>query len=256
MDYKLLMNTAVLAGEIMLKSGAETYRVEDTMNHILHLASLHSAESFVVSTGIIATLSGGENKPITVVKRVNERETNLNRVYRVNSISRDLCEGRISLQDAWDQLNETQKQLQYCPWMVNIAMVGITASFTLLLGGNGWDVFGAAVVGALLAAFMYAAGRAELNSILKTTAAALAVAVGTLALRQFIWPALNTDLVIIGCIMPLVPGMAFTNALRDILYGDYTSGCARIMEAILIAAAVAVGVGCGISLFHWLGGVM
>ncbi len=169
--------------------------------------------------GIIATLSGGETT-ITVVKRVNERETNLNRVYRVNSISRDLCEGRISLQEAWDQLNETQKQLQYRPWMVNIAMVGITASFTLpIQAGNGWDVFGAAVVGALLAAFMYAAGRAELNSILKTTAAALAVAVGTLALRQFIWPALNTDLVIIGCIMPLVPGMAFTNALRDILYG-------------------------------------
>ena len=103
-------------------------------------------------------------------------------------------------------------------------MVGITASFTLLLGGNGWDVFGAAVVGALLAAFMYAAGRAELNSILKTTAAALAVAVGTLALRQFIWPALNTDLVIIGCIMPLVPGMAFTNALRDIPV-SYTHLC-------------------------------
>ena len=57
MDYKLLMNTAVLAGEIMLKSGAETYRVEDTMNHILHLASLHSAESFVVSTDIINCLS-------------------------------------------------------------------------------------------------------------------------------------------------------------------------------------------------------
>ena len=46
--------------------------------------------------------------------------------------------------------------------------------------------------------------------------------------------------------MPLVPGVALTNAIRDILQGDYISSCARIIEAFMIAASVAIGVGAGI----------
>lgn len=52
MDYKLVMNTAVLAGEMMLRSGAETYRVEDTINHILHTADTETVEAQCVMTGI------------------------------------------------------------------------------------------------------------------------------------------------------------------------------------------------------------
>ena len=45
MDHKLVMDTAVLAGEILLKSGAETYRVEDTMKHILNTGNTETADS-------------------------------------------------------------------------------------------------------------------------------------------------------------------------------------------------------------------
>ena len=55
MDYKQILNIAVLAGEIMLRSGAETYRVEDTMKHILNTAGTEVAEAFVMMTGIVAT---------------------------------------------------------------------------------------------------------------------------------------------------------------------------------------------------------
>ena len=40
MDYKLLLDTAVFAGEILMKNGAETYRVEDTMYRILKKSNL------------------------------------------------------------------------------------------------------------------------------------------------------------------------------------------------------------------------
>ena len=50
MEYKQILNIAVLAGEIMLRSGAETYRVEDTMKHILNTARTEVAEAFVMMT--------------------------------------------------------------------------------------------------------------------------------------------------------------------------------------------------------------
>ena len=59
---------------------------------------------------------------------------------------------------------------------------------------------------------------------------------------------INMDVVIISSIMPLVPGVAITNAVRDTLQGDYLSGMARILEVFLKAAAIALGVGVGIAL--------
>ena len=65
MDYRLLMDTAVLAGEIMLSSGAETYRVEDTIAHMLKMANLKHTHVFVTATGFFATLSDPNMDAIT-----------------------------------------------------------------------------------------------------------------------------------------------------------------------------------------------
>ena len=88
MDHKLVMDVAVLAGEIMLKSGAETYRVEDTMKHILNTGHTKTAEALVMLTGIVATMEDPGMEPITVMRRVEDRGTNIYRVMEVNEISR------------------------------------------------------------------------------------------------------------------------------------------------------------------------
>ena len=58
----------------------------------------------------------------------------------------------------------------------------------------------------------------------------------------------QTDILIIACIMPLVPGTALTNGVRDIFRGDYTSGFAKLLEAIMIALFIALGIGSGLLL--------
>ena len=100
-NYKLLMDTAVLAGEIMMSGGAETYRVEDTMEHILKTSKCENIEAFALMTGIVATINGSDlEQPITVVKSVNSRSTNMNNLIKVNSISRKYCGGKLSLEEA------------------------------------------------------------------------------------------------------------------------------------------------------------
>ena len=77
MEYKQILNIAVLAGEIMLRSGAETYRVEDTMKHILNTARTEVAEAFVMMTGIVATLDNPDMEMLTAMRRVHDRGTNM-----------------------------------------------------------------------------------------------------------------------------------------------------------------------------------
>ena len=198
MDVKSIANMAVLAGEIMLRSGAETYRVEDTIKHILDTAGTAETEALVMLTGIIVTINRPGQEPVTIMRRVHDRGTNMHRIVEVNEISRKYCAGELSAE-------ETQQKLK------NIK-------------GRQYTV--------------------RISSFILNILCTAGIAVTAAGLKMWI-PALNMDTVIISCIMPLVPGVAITNAIRDTLRGDYISGGARALEAFVTAAAVAIGAGVG-----------
>lgn len=245
MDTQLLMKTAALAGEIMLSSGAETYRVENTMYLILHTAeNIELAEVFVIMTGITATLKVKDEKTISVVKRVNYRSTNMNRILEVNSISRAYCGKEISLEEAYDKLTKIKKKV-YTKLENRLGVIGICIGFAMFFGGHIGDVLAAFVVGIFLTLCMTVSEKLHFPSFLQDVFDSFGIAFASIMLKA-IFVNLNIDVVIISSIMPLVPGVAITNAVRDSLQGDYISGCARILEAFLIAAAIAIGIGLGI----------
>lgn len=255
MNYKLLMNTAVLAGEIMLKSGAETYRVEDTVKHILRTAHTETADTIVLMTGFVATLDNPDMDTITIIRRVEHRGTNLNQIDRVNEVSRQYCSGNITLEQAYDELNNI-KHRQYKSWEYNLATVFLCAGFAPLFGGKLPEIAGSAFVGMVLALVVTIGKRLRMNGFIQDIISSAVIAVTAMGL-QYLFASMNVNTVIISAIMPLVPGVAITNAIRDTLQGDYLSGAARMLEAFLIAAGIALGVGVGIALFgriYW-GGV-
>ena len=100
MNEKTLLEAVVLAGELMLVSGAEIYRVEDTMNHMLKRSEYEQTETIVYGTGIFVTLSDPNKEPLTRVKRVAARCTSINRICQVNDVSRHFCEGKITVEEA------------------------------------------------------------------------------------------------------------------------------------------------------------
>ena len=290
MDDKSIANMAVLAGEIMLRSGAETYRVEDTIKHILDTAGesggdrgdgssgtgaggtvnarangtspsrrAESAgavrtESLVMLTGIIVTIERPGQEAVTVMRRVHDRGTNMHRIVEVNEISRKYCAGELSAEETWEKLKSI-KGRQYTVWMYNIAPVLVPAGFAPLFGGGLREIPAAAAVGVLLAVVMTVGKRLRISSFILNMICAGSVAAAAMGLKAWI-PILNMDTVIISGIMPLVPGVAITNAIRDTLRGDYISGGARALEAFVTAAAVAIGAGVGIAAVNvfWRGG--
>ncbi len=250
MDYKLLLDTAVMAGEIMLRNGAETHRVEDTVRRMLSLSGLSKIEVFVIATGFMVTLDNKDMDSMTVVRRIESRGTNLLKVHAVNSISRKFCSGQMSLEDAFHEVREiyrtrTQPKLQMG------AIVAITAGFTVMFGGSAADMFVSAATGVILAGMILLTKKTGMHMFISNIICAVLIAVCAYISTHYI-PAgilpgrFHQETIIVGCIMPLVPGAAITNAILDTLYGDYISGSAKMLEAFLIASAIAIGIAIGL----------
>ena len=244
-NYKLLVDTAALAGEIMLSSGAETYRVEDTMYHILKTSENKSIEALALLTGIVVTVNDESmEQPLTVMKTVNDRTTNMSTIIKVNDISRKYCGGQITLEEAYEKL-KTVRGKQYNRFLYNLGTVGIAIGFSMMLGARLQELVVTAIVGSLLATVITLGKIAKWSGIFVNALGGFGIGLIALLFKAIIFPEMNSDIVIIGAVMPIVPGVAITNAIRDTLQGDYLSGCGRTMEAFLTAASVAVGIGLG-----------
>ena len=245
-DYKLLLDTAVLAGELMLKNGAEIYRVEDTVSRILARSGLGTREAYVTSTGFIVTLDDPKVDSMTVVRRVAERDVNLNKIAMANTVSRRFCSGEISLEEAFRSLKHMEGSL-YSQLQKDLGMLLLISAFPLLLGSSLPDALGAVVAGVLLVLTLRIGRKMGWNLFLQTLLSSGVVALGAAGLARIPGIGLNMDMMIIGAIMPMLPGAALTTAVRDTLQGDYVAGGAKALEALVKVAAIVIGVGFGIS---------
>ncbi len=243
-DYKLLIDTAALAGTLMLENGAEIYRVEETINYMLKTSGLKTREAFVVSTGIMISLDDPSIDALTVIRRVNKGATNLNVIAQVNDISRKFYKRIISLEEAFSQLKHLEKT-QYPWWLKDICTIFVVASFAGMYGGNGYDMLATAVVGIFLAAWLHIGKKIGLNPLINDLVASVVISVAA-SVMVHTGIGVHIDRIIIGSIMVLVPGAAITNAIRDTLHGDYASGNANILQAFTEAAMIALGVYVGL----------
>lgn len=251
MNYKSLFRTAMLAGEIMAQSGAETYRVEDTMVRILKTSNCQAVEVYATTTGIVATLSDPSIEPITGVKRISNRSNNLSRINEVNQISRNICDSKTSAEEAYEQLISCASSKIYSKHILALATIISMAGFAGLFGGSLFDGVVAAVNGIFIVIIARLAENRINNTFLVDVAKSFAIAFITMICVGCIKDT-HSGIIIIGSIMPLVPGIPITNAIRDTLQGDYNSGTARAVEAFVISLGIALGVGIGMGLFNLL----
>lgn len=255
MNYKKLVDFAMLAGEVMLRNGAETYRVEDTINRILNQSKLSRKESFVISTGIVITLDDPAIDEITLVKRVSSRSTDLNKIAKVNDLSRRFCNGEFDIDEAYDKLEQVSKEKKQYGFLLNaFGVVAIVVGCAVMFGGTEEIILISIFIGALEAVSILICKKLKMNPFISDVLVSLLIATCIMLCNNFEIISKGMNMLISASIMPLVPGVAITNAVRDTLYGDYVSGVARILEAFVTAAAVAIGVGAGIAVVNVLTG--
>ncbi|WP_460646385.1 threonine/serine exporter family protein [Lacrimispora xylanolytica] len=241
------------AGHILLENGAEIFRVEDTMDRICRHFGIESGNSFVLSNGIFTT-SGNEREEIFAkVQHIPVSGTHLDRVAAVNQLSREIEAGQVSISEVKRRLDEIRVMPGKSKVMQILASGAGSACFCYLFGGNVRDgvcAFGAGIILYLYVLFISAP---RLSKIVGNIGGgALVTFICTMQYLFGIGEHLN--FMIIGSIMPLIPGVPFTNAIRDIADGDYISGSVRMMDALLVFFSIAMGVGLVFGVFHRLTG--
>lgn len=247
-----LLKCSCLAGKLLLESGAETYRVEDTMVRLCRAYGCEEIESFVLPTGLILSFEiNGENYTKNI--RIRERNTDLNRVDLINDLSRRANEHKLTLDELYDELCRLKtRDLYPLSFQLFFSSVG-AGGFALFFQASLIETFCACLCGFFIKLSEYSLSKLNTGSFIANM---IGGAVGTfmaLLLHCFI-PEISVDTVIISSIMLLVPGMAITNAIRDSIAGDLISGITRALEAFLIAISIALGTGAMLSLWIALSG--
>ncbi|MPM63317.1 Inner membrane protein YjjP [bioreactor metagenome] len=237
-----IINLAVLAGEVLLKNGAETYRVEETMVHIARACGAVKVESFVIPTGVFLTVSDEQGHSVTTMRRVRDRTINLDRITKVNELSRRLVDNRIDYPDALAVLKRIARERTGFSLGPSVIASGIVGSTTAVLYNAGsYEMVAAFLAAAIVRYIAHIVSRLHGVQFTFEFLGGMVAALTGVLLAGVI-PQLGRDAVIIGGIMPLVPGIAITNAIRDVMAGDLLSGLSRGLEAALTSVAVAMGV--------------
>ena len=244
MDYNSLLEFATDLGYRLVMSGAETFRIEDSIQRILGAYGIES-EVFAITNCLTVSIETTEGKPMTRMRRIGFHGNDLDTVEKYSNLSRRICGEIPDAQTAWQWLKETDDSLRSYGLMTTLVghFLG-AAGFAVVFGGNFLDGLCSGLCGILVGLINHYMNKLKVNQFFSTIAAAFIMAFSSYAIGATGIPN-NTDTIIIGTLMILVPGLIFTNAMRDIIFGDTNSGINRIVQVLLIAAAIALGTGVG-----------
>lgn len=252
-EVKKLLVLATLAGRIMLKNGAETYRVEDTVTRLCKSRrGIEFVDAFVIPTGIFISLEY-EGSLITYIKRIKSISNNLSKIDDVNEFSRSFVNSDMTIAEGLIELKRINKIKVYPDIIKIISGSFASAFFCLLFGGSFLDFMGSFLVSLLVLSAINKISEFKLTFFINNFVGAILASLFSYLVIK-IGLGESFDKVIIGSIMGLVPGVAITNAIRDTMSGDYLSGLSRGMEAIFSAIAIALGVGIVLN-FYLKGGI-
>lgn len=240
-EIKNLLVLSILAGKIMLRNGAETYRVEDTITRICKSRDIDFVETFVTPTGIFLSVEH-EDDLFSYIKRINSISIDLHKIEMVNDFSRKFVSTDMTISEGIKNLTIIDKAMPYSN-KIRYLFGGIAGSFfTLMFGGSFLDFIASFITSMSLVILLDLIKKLPITFFLSNVIGGIFVTLFAVILYS-LGIGTNINNIIIGCLMLLVPGVAITNAIRDSISGDFLSGISRTVEAIIIALAIALGVG-------------
>lgn len=240
-QFERIFELVVEMGEILLACDAEILRVIDTLSLSAKALGVESFDSFIITNGIFVS-ARMQGETLARTKQIRTHEANLGKIDAINALSRDIVAGRIGLHVAEQRLQQIKRLNIWSSWMGYLAAGLGCACLTVLYGGSIRDGLASLIIALFVRGLLLATGQLQLNRVIVNLIASIGIslmarAIVALSLADYV------DKIIIGSIMLLVPGILLTNGIRDITNNDYLSGIIRVIEAILIASSIAVGVG-------------
>lgn len=254
-NKKNVLRLALFIGELMLINGAETYRVEDTIIRICKSRNYNHINVFTSPTVII--ISDYRFDGYSFLKSIKSRSIDLNKISLLNNFSRKYVSNTdLTVQDAMKELKEIINTTSYSPLAVSISTGIGSAFFATLLKGDNIPTFISTFITSILAVMIYKKTMkvSTIPAFSSLVASTFIAFVGVILSQINILP--TPAFLIVGSIMPLLPGVSFIKGIRDLISGDLISGVARAFDATITAISIACGVGIILDIWLRLGGTL
>ncbi|MBR5704890.1 MAG: threonine/serine exporter family protein [Deltaproteobacteria bacterium] len=242
------LDAVCLASQTILESGGETYRAEETVERMCQGLGIPKVDVLALPTGLMLTVTLDDDSALSRIVRVHDRSTDLGRMDQCNDISRKVASGHMSAEEALKALRAIRRSTPQRRRLLVGASALSAASFTVMLGGSGPDFIVSFFCGALVQLVLPPLQKLRVPVLISSMIAGALTTLMALVSASLL-PGVNVEPVMSGAIMPLLPGLAVTNAMRDTIRGDLVSGGARTIEAILSVMMLAAGIGLVLSMW-------
>ena len=229
------------AGKILLSSGAEISRTEDTMNYIARAMNFKDLEAYVSNRGIFATAKKDDNTEITRIYNVPEVDINLSKIESVNALSRRITQKSITIEEVINELEKIDTMPDYLIFWRLVAYTIGASGFSYAIGSSITDSIIAGIIGLILGVYMCTIKRILSSDVLITILGSILIALlGNLFIHFELGS--NLSVILLGAMIDIVPGVPFVNAIREYSQNNYNTGITLMMGALLTCISMAVGV--------------
>ena len=253
-DDSCYMEPLQLAGRIIMENGGETYRVEETITRMGRAFGFAEVEAFAIPSGIFISYRKSDGTVETAVKRVRKGATNLTRVDAVNAISRRVEKEGLTCGEVLSQLRAVEEDRPLLSPAQLVGAVAVSSAGWAVMFGGGWVDFFVAAAGAALAQLRaLAAERYRMRSMVSVITGSFLSTILPM-LFHLATGLISVDATVAACLMPMLPGLAMTNAVQDAIRGDMVSAISSGTSAVLTAAMIAGGALIGSALFRLMTG--
>lgn len=241
-DERKKLDLVLKSGRILMESGAEIYRTEETMNRMANAFHLKDFEAYVMNRGIMASYLTKEGYSESKVVVTNATSIHLKKIEEVNTLSRYITShSRFDMRDLEQRFRAIDQHRDYSQLTNLLAYFFGAAGFTLALGSSWMDSLIAAVSGLFLGLGMQLVQRFVTTDYLITIIGSGLI---TLFVNLFAMFGMgdSKNLILLGTLMLLVPGVAFVNAIREFSQTHISVGTSLFISALLISSSISVGV--------------
>ncbi len=241
MEAKQILTIATEVGYLLLKYGGEVYRAEQSARYICNFYGISQVDVFAIPNSIIVTIADGDDF-ITKTRRISSCENDLTKVEKLNALSRQIGETQLSYREVCAQLQQIDA---LPPYPVPIRLLGaalICLSFSMLFGATYLEGIISAVAGCCSMGTLVFLERQQQNNFIKTACCSLIISLIAFIATLLGHGLIQSDPIMTGALMILVPGLALANCMRDFMANDYVAGVTKFTEAMMTALATALGV--------------
>ena len=240
MDFDRILQGILDIGEEMVVCGAEVNRVEDSIYRMCESYGGDRINVFIITSNIQVTMEAPDGRILTHIRRIVRYDANFDRLDYLNDLSRYVCANKPEpdlMQQKFDEVMNRPKQHIALKF---IGAILVSGGFTVFFGGSWLDCIAASIDGIIIILMELFLASREKNQIVYNFVVSVVAGITALLLVE-VGLGDHSDKIMIGGIMLLIPGIAMTNAIRDMLIGDIASGLLRLVNSVLVAAAIACG---------------